>query len=224
MSRVVLMMQRWQSSLAPAMAVRAQFLLISPYLDRRPRSQRLLQEHARADDRAAVARQAPRGLAQRARRNRARAGLRHAVPAAVHRGSAANHGLHAGPAGGHALAERGPQPHHPGRRDGPAATRPLGRSGAADPCRRMHRTSAADAARDLAGDGRWRPPDRRGANARRSVVADRPLALLSGPSLFPRPARCLMRANMFAPLQQTRALFMPPTRSRLMMRMAPAVE
>jgi hypothetical protein len=29
---------------------------------------------------------------------------------------------------------------------------------------------------------------------------------------------------MFAPLQQTRALFMPPTRSRLMMRMAPAVE
>ena len=34
----------------------------------------------------------------------------------------------------------------------------------------------------------------------------------------------LLRANMFAPLQQTRALFMPPTRSRLMMRMAPAVE
>ncbi len=34
----------------------------------------------------------------------------------------------------------------------------------------------------------------------------------------------LLRANMFAPLRQTRALFMPPTRSRLAMRMAPAVE
>ncbi|MDP1751552.1 MAG: methyltransferase domain-containing protein [Pseudomonadota bacterium] len=34
----------------------------------------------------------------------------------------------------------------------------------------------------------------------------------------------LMRANMFAPLRQTRALYMPPTRSRLAMRMAPAVE
>jgi SAM-dependent methyltransferase len=32
----------------------------------------------------------------------------------------------------------------------------------------------------------------------------------------------LLRANMFAPLRQTRALFMPPTRSRLAMRMAPA--
>ncbi|MFO1081665.1 MAG: methyltransferase domain-containing protein [Reyranellaceae bacterium] len=34
----------------------------------------------------------------------------------------------------------------------------------------------------------------------------------------------LLRANMFAPLRQTRALFMPPTRSRLALRMAPAVE
>lgn len=34
----------------------------------------------------------------------------------------------------------------------------------------------------------------------------------------------LLRANMFAPLRQTRALYMPPTRSRLAMRMAPAVE
>jgi len=34
----------------------------------------------------------------------------------------------------------------------------------------------------------------------------------------------LLRANMFAPQRQTRALFMPPTRSRLAMRMAPAVE
>jgi SAM-dependent methyltransferase len=34
----------------------------------------------------------------------------------------------------------------------------------------------------------------------------------------------LLRANMFAPLQQTRALYMPPTRSRLMLRMAPTVE
>ena len=34
----------------------------------------------------------------------------------------------------------------------------------------------------------------------------------------------LLRANMFAPLRQTRALYMPPTRSRLMMRMAPTVE
>ena len=103
--------------------------------------------------------------------------------------AAADHGLHAGPAGRHALAARGPQPHHPGRRDGPAAARPLGRPRAAGPCRRMHRAGAADAARDLAGDGRWRPPDRRGADARRPVVADRPLALLSGPSLLARPAR-----------------------------------
>ena len=34
----------------------------------------------------------------------------------------------------------------------------------------------------------------------------------------------LLRANMFAPLRQTRALYMPPTRSRLAMKMAPAVE
>jgi hypothetical protein len=34
----------------------------------------------------------------------------------------------------------------------------------------------------------------------------------------------LLRANMFAPLRQTRALYMPPTRSRLVMRMAPAFE
>ena len=34
----------------------------------------------------------------------------------------------------------------------------------------------------------------------------------------------LLRANMFAPLRQTRALYMPPTRSRLAMRMAPAFE
>ena len=40
----------------------------------------------------------------------------------------------------------------------------------------------------------------------------------------PGQLAALLRANMFAPLQQTRALFMPPTRSRLMMRMAPAVE
>lgn len=40
----------------------------------------------------------------------------------------------------------------------------------------------------------------------------------------PGQLAALLRANMFAPLQQTRALFVPPTRSRLMMRMAPAVE
>jgi hypothetical protein len=34
----------------------------------------------------------------------------------------------------------------------------------------------------------------------------------------------LLRANMFAPLRQTRALYMPPTRSRLALRMAPAME
>ena len=171
------------------MAAEAQFLLVSPHVDGRPRSQRILQQHARADDRAAAARPAARGLAQRARRDRPGPGLCHAVPAAFHRGSAADHGLHAGPAGRHALAARGPQPHHPRRRDGPAAARPLGRQGAAGPCHRMHRAGAADAARDLAGDGRRRPPDRRGADARRPVVADRPLALLSGPSLFAGPAR-----------------------------------
>jgi hypothetical protein len=40
----------------------------------------------------------------------------------------------------------------------------------------------------------------------------------------PGQVSSLLRANMFAPMRQTRALFMPPTRSRLMMRMAPAVE
>ena len=34
----------------------------------------------------------------------------------------------------------------------------------------------------------------------------------------------LLRANMFAPLRQGRALFMPPTHSRLALRMAPTVE
>jgi SAM-dependent methyltransferase len=34
----------------------------------------------------------------------------------------------------------------------------------------------------------------------------------------------LLRANMFAPLRQGRALFMPPTDSRLALRMAPAIE
>ena len=34
----------------------------------------------------------------------------------------------------------------------------------------------------------------------------------------------LLRANMFAPLRQTRALYMPPVRSRLMLGMAPAME
>ena len=88
-----------------------------------------------------------------------------------------------------ALAARGTQPHRPGRRDGPAVARPFGRPRAAGPCRRMHRAGAADAARDLAGDGRWRPPDHDRADARRPVVAARPLALLPGPSLLDRPAR-----------------------------------
>ncbi len=34
----------------------------------------------------------------------------------------------------------------------------------------------------------------------------------------------LLRANMFAPLRQGRALYMPPTHSRLALRMAPAIE
>jgi SAM-dependent methyltransferase len=34
----------------------------------------------------------------------------------------------------------------------------------------------------------------------------------------------LLRANMFAPMRQGRALYMPPTHSRLALRMAPAVE
>src|SRR5207302_979271 len=40
----------------------------------------------------------------------------------------------------------------------------------------------------------------------------------------PGQVSSLLRANMFAPMRQTRALYMPPTRSRLMMRMAPALE
>lgn len=34
----------------------------------------------------------------------------------------------------------------------------------------------------------------------------------------------LLRANMFAPVRQTRALYMPPVRSRLLLRMAPTLE
>jgi len=34
----------------------------------------------------------------------------------------------------------------------------------------------------------------------------------------------LLRANMFAPMRQSRALYMPPTTSRLALRMAPTVE
>ena len=40
----------------------------------------------------------------------------------------------------------------------------------------------------------------------------------------PGQVALLLRANMFAPMRQTRALYMPPTKSRLMLRMAPAVE
>jgi hypothetical protein len=40
----------------------------------------------------------------------------------------------------------------------------------------------------------------------------------------PGQLAALLRANMFAPLRRTRALFMPPTHSRLALRMAPAVE
>ena len=39
-----------------------------------------------------------------------------------------------------------------------------------------------------------------------------------------RQLASLLRANMFAPLNQTRALYMPPTHSRLALRMAPAIE
>jgi SAM-dependent methyltransferase len=40
----------------------------------------------------------------------------------------------------------------------------------------------------------------------------------------PGQVAAILRANMFAPMRQTRALFMPPTHSRLMLRMAPAFE
>ena len=40
----------------------------------------------------------------------------------------------------------------------------------------------------------------------------------------PGQVASLLRANMFAPLRQGRALFMPPTHSRLALRMAPAIE
>lgn len=40
----------------------------------------------------------------------------------------------------------------------------------------------------------------------------------------PGQVASLLRANMFAPLRQGRALFMPPTHSRLALRMAPTIE
>jgi SAM-dependent methyltransferase len=40
----------------------------------------------------------------------------------------------------------------------------------------------------------------------------------------PGQVSTLLRANMFAPMRQARALYMPPVRSRLMTRMAPAME
>ena len=51
-------------------------------------------------------------------------------------------------------------------------------------------------------------------------------ANLTGARLYGASLRdsIFLRANMFAPLRQSRALFMPPTNSRLMLRMAPGVE
>jgi SAM-dependent methyltransferase len=40
----------------------------------------------------------------------------------------------------------------------------------------------------------------------------------------PAQVAAVLRANMFAPMRQARALYMPPTKSRLALRMAPAVE
>ena len=40
----------------------------------------------------------------------------------------------------------------------------------------------------------------------------------------PGQVAALLRANMFAPVRQTGALYMPPTHSRLMLRMAPTME
>ncbi len=103
---------------------------------------------------------------------------------------------------------------------------PIARSTAwcCGPCRRMHRAAAPDVARNLARDGRWRPHGGRGADAHlASGRRFRPLAFLSGPSYSAGQLNALLRANMFAPLRQTRALYMPPTRSRLTMRMAPTI-
>ena len=139
------------------------------------------------------------------------------------RGGRAHPGLHAGAAGRDALAARGPQPHRPGRRDRPAAARPLGRPRAAGPCHRMHRAGAADAARDLAGDGRWRhawSPWRRRAPAcgRRSTARRSTRAIPTPPASS--PASCAPTCSRRC--ARRRALFMPPTHSRLMLRMAPA--
>jgi SAM-dependent methyltransferase len=40
----------------------------------------------------------------------------------------------------------------------------------------------------------------------------------------PGQVAALLRANMFAPMRQARALYIPPTRSRLVLRMAPTIE
>src|SRR5215218_11343268 len=107
MSSVVLMLHRWQGCLVTAMAAAARFLLLSAHVDGRPRPQRVLQQHAGPNDRAPAACPAARGVAERARRDRARPGLCHALPATVPRGGRAHLGVHAGATGRDALAARG---------------------------------------------------------------------------------------------------------------------
>ena len=116
-------------------------------------------------------------------------------------------------AGRHPLAARGPQPHRPGRRDGPAARRQVGRPRRAGPCRRMHRTGATDAARDLAGDGRWRPPagrhaDTRAGLGRRSIDRRSTRASLLAGQL----AGLLRRQHVRADAADARAFMPPPVR------------
>src|SRR5262249_2722009 len=97
--------------MALAMAEATRFLLGYQYVDGRPRSQRVLQQHAGPDDRAPAACSSARGMAQRARRDCNGPRLCHSLPAAVPRGSRPHLGFHAGPAGRDALATRGREPY-----------------------------------------------------------------------------------------------------------------
>ena len=175
-------------------------------------------KHARADDRAAAARPAARGLANV--RGGSVLGLGYATP--FLRPSSGKPSA-PWPSAGPAVTRwpRGPQPHHPGRRDGPAAAR---RS--VDRVLLIHAVECTEQVRPMLREI-WRVM----ADGGRLIVAptrapacgrDRPLARYR--ALPTRPAssqRCC--APACSRPYQTRALFSCRRRSRLMMRMAPAV-
>ena len=172
------------------MAAQALFLLILPYVDGRPRSQRLLPQHARADDGAAAARAAARGVAQRARRDacwgwampRPSCGPSSRKPQRALAFMPAQQGVTRWPREGGNLTALVDE------MDLPLPDRSVDRVLLvhAIECTEQVRPMLREIWRVMADGGRLIVV---APTARRAVVADRSVALLSGPSLFGRPAR-----------------------------------